>query len=248
MVARGGGGVRYAPITPTVRRCAREGCNSDFTAKTTGGRYCPSCRWTLRGKPRKWGWTAHAEAVLRRRYVPGCPSGTLKQIAADLGLPANYLSKRAQALGLRAYPVKHPWTAEEDAFLDEWAGTRSAEWMAGRLPGRSLAATINRLRHRGVSRAIREGYTRNSLAQCFGVTPNEVGRWIRLGYLTGTRRTGGDAPAYEGDYWTFTDMQVLNFVREHPTAFPLATTDQTWFLDLVFNNRAHGNGRKATAA
>jgi hypothetical protein len=61
----------------------------------------------------------------------------------------------------------------------------------------------------------------NSLAECFGVKPGQVVRWVQLGLLKVA--PGG----------CFTVDAIVRFVREHPDAYDLRYVDQTWFKFLL---------------
>ena len=216
---------------PVTRRKCRD-CPRRFRARYA--RWCPGCRWRHRGKPAKYVWTPERDRVLCEKYDGR--KGTPARIAASFGWPSWAVKRRAAVLGLTRPPVdRRPWTAEEQAFLEEHAGTRLAAFMANKLH-RSVTSVVMKLKHLHVSRRIRDGYTLRDLELCFGVDHHLIHRWIREGKLAGSHRHGGSAPAFERDAWRFTDEDVQSFIRDHPTAFELRRVDQVWFLDLAFGS------------
>jgi hypothetical protein len=206
-------------------------------------KYCDGCRWRHRGKPRLYVWTPERDQVLRDRYT------SRQRKCGDLlgrawGIPGYAVRRHAAQLGLtRPWPKdRRNWTAEELSFLEEHAGVRHANWIAKRLK-RSLSSVVIRMKRLHISRVVREGYRMRDLEMCFGMDHRAIGRWIREGKL-GAKRAGMNRTPEQGDFWHVTDEDIMQFLREHPTAYRLDRVDQVWFLDLVFAARAGGDQRK----
>ena len=78
---------------------------------------------------------------------------------------------------------------------------------------RSVAAVRKRLRRLGQTSArVREGSTKNQLAELIGSSPKTIQKWIDVGWLKAT---------YEGknrsdDSIRISDKQFLEFWRNHP--------------------------------
>ncbi len=203
-------------------------------------RWCPDvCRPAKRAaanrRRRKYEWTPDRLAYIQAHY----DEIGARAIAEHFGFPTWQVAHKAAALGLGRHRQVKPWTPAEVAMLEEYAGVRTPRWIAREL-GRTLHSVVLKIRYVGLSTAIREGYTSHSLAPCFGVSPDTIGRWIRLGYFGRLETRDGEArpQGSRSDIpHHLTDAQVLAFVKAHPTVFDLRKVDQTWFLDLVFKGR-----------
>jgi hypothetical protein len=183
-----------------------------------------------RAREKKYRWTPERDALLRERYASRV-KGRALEIATAFGWPKWVITRRAGELAL-ARPKEARWTAEQDAFLLEHAGTRTANWMAKRL-GRTLTAVVVRLKRLHISRRVQDGLTARDVAACFGIDGHEVARWIEQGKLVAKRR--GTARA--NDPHVIQPQAIRQFVRRYPTAFRLDKVDQLWFMDLVFNGQ-----------
>jgi hypothetical protein len=212
----------------TSRSCC--GCGRAFEA----GRYArwgPCCRWKQRGPAKKYQWTPERDAILRERYDSSV-RGRAAEIGRSLGFPRWHVKRRARQLGL-AHPraAWQDWTSAEVAFLEEHAGSRHVNWISKQL-GRSLTSVILKLKRLHISRLVREGYTLRDLELCLGMDHRRIEQLVDAGKLRAAHR--GEV---HRERWVFTDEAVLDFVREHPTAFRLDRVEQLWFLDLVFRGR-----------
>lgn len=224
------GASRRAPekrlVSHECRACARP-----FTAGKCAT-LCPSCRYlpgNRRGfKREKYPTTPAVDDYIRQHYDPA-QRRKAEEIAQAIGWPSWKVRKRASILGLaRIRPTD--WTVEEETFLLENVGTRTIHWIAKRLPGRTLTGVAVKIKHMRISRRVSDGYNASSLAECFGVNPSTVLRWIRSGKLHARRlETMND----ENQPWHITDEAVVKFLRTYPREFPLHKVDQVWFMDLV---------------
>jgi hypothetical protein len=212
-------------------------CRAEFLG-TTQAKYCPACRWTHRGrKTKKYIWTAEKDALLTARYDGKIRNRTLV-IANQLGWPKWVITKRAAHLGL-CYPWlpdRKDWTPEEEAFLEQHAGTRHVNYLRRTLK-RSLTSVTLKLKRMGLRRRMADGYCLRDLCDCFGVDHHSIERWVRDGKLK-VGRWNPDAGQHA--MWCAQQRDVLKFVRAYPLAFRLDKVDQVWFLDLVLGGNLLG--------
>lgn len=208
----------------TDLRACRD-CGAEIRAKHAV--YCGDCRWRHRGKPARYVWTEGKVAYLRANYSTHerrCGD----RIGALWGWPGWVIRNKAHQLGL-ALPREamgfRPWTAEEVALLDKWAGRRPPVYMARQLK-RSLCSVVVKLKRLGMSRTL-DGYTGRAVALGFGVDDKTVTRWIDKGWLA-ARRYSADCKT-----WRISDDALVSFIRQHRTAYDLRKVDQVWFLDLA---------------
>lgn len=220
-------------ILTCVRPCVTCSTPAHFS-KRSKGRYCADCRSLRRAEAtaqnkRKYHWTPDQDDILRAKYND--KRGTVAALMRSLPYDRAAIVNRAAQLGL-GRPRKEPrWTREELDFLEAHAGAWTNDRMSRHL-NRTRIAIRSKLLQLSISSAVREGYTRESLADCFGVSIPMADKWIRCRFITGGRRYDKDAGPHH-----FTDEDVLKFIREHPTAFRLDKVDQTWFIDLVLGIR-----------
>lgn len=223
--------------------CQTATCRAAFIG-TERARYCGECRriLTRKGGPkRKYQWTQERDELIRARYAE---RGPLAPLAALWGYPEHAIRWRAAELGVGPMtPASRKWTPAELDYLEERAGQDTARMIARHLK-RSLRSVIIQAHRQQIATRVREGYTAGDLGECFGVSDKTVARWIRLGYFGDVkRRNGGDSDA---DAYRIKERQVRRFLEAHRTVYSLQTTDQTWFLDLVFESRAVlGSGKDA---
>jgi hypothetical protein len=150
------------------------------------------------------------------------------------------IKRRARALGLAGERAPwQDWTPAEVQFLEAHAGTRHVNWISKQL-GRTLTSVVLKLKRMHLSRRVREGYSLRDLEMALGIDHRRLADLVEQGKLRAARRG-----SYPRDRWTFTERDVLAFLRGHPTAYRLARVDQLWFLDLVFRGRIGNETRAA---
>jgi hypothetical protein len=211
-------------------------CNHRFeVSERSVARICPTCRGRrgsasrYKRTPKKYQHTEATDAVIRERY-DGKVRNRTQAIARSLGWPKWQICKRAAELGLtRPWPAeRRGWSNDEVKFLVVNAGSRPTGWMARRL-GRTISSVVLKLKRMRISRAIKEGYTKSALSDCFGVDHKVLDGWAKAGQLKVTYRE----ETKEGETWQITDAAVLRFIRDNPTGFRLDKVDQVWFLGLI---------------
>jgi hypothetical protein len=219
-----------APITD--RAC--EGCHTVFQAKCA--RWCPDCRWRVRGRRTKYHWTPERDAYLLAHWDIRRKERST-EIAAHFGWPRWVITHRSRAIGLSR--AKEPnWTAEQEAFLRAHVHKRTAHWMWVHLPAprRSETAIIVKLKRLVGSRRLTDGgYTLLQLVALFGFDHHVISRWATDGHLRVQTR-GYRNPAR--DAWCVEAADVLAFLREHRDLYDLRRVDQPAFLALVFGEAA----------
>jgi len=92
------------------------------------------------------------------------------------------------------------------------AGSKNVRFIAERLH-RSVAAVRKRLSRLGeTSTRVREGLTKNQLAELIASSPKTIQRWIDLGWLHG----GYEGKNRDDDSIRISDKQFFEFWRNHP--------------------------------
>jgi hypothetical protein len=175
-------------------------------------------------------WTEERVTYLRAHYRAGI-KGVPKAIAAHLGWPDWVIKRKATELGLTASERynrgRREWTGQDEAFLIKYLGRRTAHWIAKKLD-RTLVSVVMKAKKLHLSVALREGYTVRRLCLCFGVDHKVVDRWLDDGKLRRRERP------YKGRRaLCVNNVDVLEFIQEHPGAFELSRVDQAWFMDLI---------------
>lgn len=206
-----------------------EDCGGTFEAGKHA-KFCPRCRPLHRENKRcKYVLDGIAIELLKDRYDSRV-RGRAGEIARQLGWPTFAVKKAAKVLGLAGkWPAdRRPWKTEEVAFLREWAGVRSASWIAKKI-GRSETSVVLKLKRLRMSRRIANGYSVPDVADCFGVNHHSVDRWIEQGWLRPTVEGGDRSRVYS----RYSDNELRRFVAAHPLEFRLDKVDQVWFLGLI---------------
>lgn len=186
------------------------------------------CRGRALGRAkRKYHFTPELLEELFRAYC-----GNKRELSAALDVlqrkthwPRWAFKLEARRRGWITADHRRPWTREEIERLREMLGTRPVKAIAralGRSP-ESVEAKAEKLR---LSRRVREGYTIEDLAQCFGTYRAKVRHWIERGLLGRPVRNGIAVRVHE--------RSVLRFIREHAAEYDLRRVDQTWFKGMVF--------------
>lgn len=210
--------------------CKNPECRQDFVG-WTGAKHCPTCQPKLRGKAwvgrRKYIWTPERDQILRDSYKSNATA-----FATRWGWPKHVVVKRAQQLGLCRVKEK-PWSKAEDAFIVQWAGSRTSKWIARQLRTRTETAIVVRLRRMNISRRLQEGLTMGQLEQALGVDHRVIAGWVRSGRLPAQRVESDRTPQQGGLRYVFHEDDVTRFILTNPTSFRLDRVDQVWFMGLM---------------
>ncbi len=202
-------------------------CGDVFTAGPYA-RWCLECRLKQRPtRKKKYVWTSEKDAYLRDHY-DGKVKGRAAEIAQLWGWPTWVVKKHAAQLGLCYHVDRCEYSAEEEQFLLDHAGSRTTYWMAKKLK-RSHTSVVLKLKRMKISRRFRDGYTLRDLELCFGTDHHVIERWVRKGFLRAKKR----GTFRDRDAWCVSESDILRFISNYPLEFRLDKVDQLWFMDLV---------------
>ena len=165
---------------------------------------------------RRYPWTSELDLLLEQGYRAGLPGqrAAIDWIQRRTGWPRQACWDRARKLGLAQKRSVSPrqWTPIEEQRLLNLAGSKNVRFIAERLH-RSVAAVRKRLRRLGeTSTRVREGLTKNQLAELIGSSPKTIQRWIDVGWLHG----GYEGKNRDDDSIRISDKQFFEFWRKHP--------------------------------
>jgi hypothetical protein len=182
----------------------------------------------------KYVWRPEYDAYLKAHYFGGLNRRfqVLNRMIRMTGLPRWYIKKQATRLGLTMRMDRRPWASREIDLLEKLVGKLSSGPIAKRLR-RPEGSVVNKLKHLGTSRRVRDGYTMRDLELCLGEDHHKIAGWIKNGWLQdhlqGTRRHNGNG----NDIHRIREDDIVDFIKNHPQEINLGKVDQTWFLDLV---------------
>jgi hypothetical protein len=198
-------------------------------------RYCLKCRAERRCRAKvKYTWRPEHDAYLKVHYFGGLNRRfqVLSRMVRLTGMPRWYIKRQAARLGLTMQMDRRPWTHAEMKVIEKLVGRVSSATIAKRL-GRPESSVVNKLKHMGTSRRVRDGYTMRDLELCLGEDHHKIIGWMKNGWLQdrlqGTRRHDGNG----NDIHRIREKDVLHFIKHHPQEINLGKVDQMWFLDLV---------------
>lgn len=150
-------------------------------------------------------------------------------LARELGEPAQWVRRRAVALGLCRPPADRSWTRAEEAVLREMPGA-SPRRIRAALKARGYertdsAISTHRLRMGLSGRQDDGAMTAELLASLLGVAQRTVHRWIS--------ETGLPARQVDGRF-VIDEKRLRSWVSANRTRIELRAVDQAWFMDLAF--------------
>lgn len=170
-------------------------------------------------------WTKEEDAKLLRLISDGM---TISQIATYKKLPGRtYHALRARSLKIRGRR-QEPWSAEEDAYMEQFYGKISSDSIVKRL-GRTKEAIRTRAKHLNLGRQSQDHLRIPDLALIFGV---ERGKFEHLLY---TGQMDGRKTAFGQGEWLIEPKAVVKFIKKRPLFFDLKKVDQILFFDLILN-------------
>jgi hypothetical protein len=194
-------------------------------------------RRPLRGPTGQRGRNRDLDEILKAAAAAG-PSKLQRAIERILRLNPQLnerqIHKRTAELKLTNW--YRPWSAEEKDYVLEYARELSVVEMARNLR-RTPEAVSQMLWRNGESVRVKDGYTRQDLAQIFHVSPKKVRGWISLGWLT---PCGG----------RIKDRGLNRFLKEHRDQIDLGRIDREfrlWFLDASLQDDGAGSCEGASA-
>jgi len=168
-------------------------------------------------------WTAEFDALLISAYRRAQNRKELSRSLASLQVRTGFtrvvMLTRAVHLGL-SFSRRRPWTSQDSALLESWAGNYSPASIARKLK-RTFASVKAKCQHLEISLRVTEGYSQADLAELLGASPTSIRRWCRIGWLT---VVNGRVP----------EAAVVKFLRLHPYEYQLRRVDEAWFKGLLF--------------
>lgn len=192
-------------------------------------------------------WTEAEDEELRKgwadvtRRVKGHNADWL---AHKLRVSTPQLRHRASVLNLRQCQQKTAlWSDEEIELLDRYLHQtpRRIRYHLERkgFHRTESAIIVQRYRKLGGLALASGSYSCTQLAECLGVSPTKVMRWIRLEWLKATPR--GDSLNQwggPGDRWMISPKAVRTFITDHPELIAPFSGSLVWLVDLLTNRKA----------
>lgn len=182
-------------------------------------------------------WTEADDDAVRREY-----DGTWQatdRIALRLGVSFYAVKGRAARLGV-SRSLRPDWTAKEVAFLETYAKQHSAQWIAARLPGRSLVAVNVKIKRLGLSRRERDGwYTKTEACQILGVEHRWIQARIDRGELKATHHHGERPGQDGGRLWNIEVAALRAFVLNNLESLSGRNVDLVGLVSLLLGDTWH---------
>jgi hypothetical protein len=180
----------------------------------------------------------HIDAEIRRVYTSNPTKGMVAALAASIGRPRWWISKRALKLGLTVPRFKEPeWTAAElEIVTRNAAKCLEAIRMALRRHGydRTEAAIKLQIKRRSIEHTDSEHLTARGLALIMGVDSKTVARWIEREGLPAKRRGTARVEVQGGDMWHIHRRTFRVWLKDHAQCVDLRKVDKFAFFDLIF--------------
>lgn len=182
----------------------------------------------------------HTDAAIRTTYCKPTGRGEINALAARLGRPRWWITKRASWLGFVSPRLKQPdWTDDEIEIMMRSAHrhpkTIQAHLKRAGYARSETAITVKLKRQGGVrlARLTNGRYTATSLAQVMGVDNHCVLQWIAKQWLAARRRSTARTEQQGGDPWEITEPAVRRFIIENTHAVDIRKCDKFWLVDLL---------------
>jgi hypothetical protein len=178
------------------------------------------------------------DAEIRRVFLDPPYRNAVKELAARVGRPRWWVSKRALALGLNYPRFKEPaWSAAEIELLRRLAHYVPREIMRKfRASGFSRSETAIVIKRKRLDLDLRDPdhFTAGQLARLMGVDPTTVLRWIEREGLAASRRGTQRVAAQGGDMHWIARRDLRAWIARHAQLVDLRKVDRFWFIDLAF--------------
>jgi excisionase family DNA binding protein len=217
-----------------------DACLPLLKGRTRSGIYNQAGKFRLRapGQPQmRQSWKKDPEIDSRIVWLHQRPMdrGAILELAARIGRPQWWVSKRARELGLKTPRFKEgPWTDAELTLLHETSHltTKTARdrYRKARFDRSETAIHVMRKRqHISVVQARQDAgyYTGNQVADMLGVDPKSITRWINIGELKAARN---------GENYSIRESALREFVITYPLRIELRKipdSSRTWFIELI---------------
>jgi hypothetical protein len=181
---------------------------------------------------------ADIDDMLRARWPELKGKGAVNELAAELGLPRWWVSKRARKLELTTAHQKEPnWTAAEDDLMRK-APLHDLDRCAAmfREHGfkRSPTAIGVRAKRFQISRrGARQTLSAGQVAKILGLDNKTTTAWCVAGELKATRRGSKRLPQQGGDVWDVQPHDLREFILENLARIDIRKVDKVSFCDLL---------------
>lgn len=177
---------------------------------------------------RKYVWTDALRDELRLAYAhrKNGITAALDKLERRTGWPRHAFTYEARRLGLITADHRRGWTAAEEEYVRERAGSVSPAAIARSL-GRSIESVECKINRLGLSRRISEGhYSMNDLQEVLGESLHKVRRWMDRGLLGKVHEVSGGKRVRTEN--------VMRFLRRHCHEYDLRRVDQLWYKSMLF--------------
>ncbi len=191
---------------------------------------------------RKWVATPAIDEAIRRAVAENRP---LRSLSAVLGWPGQRLAIRSQELGLKPPRGKQPdWSAGDIAVLEAHPGAHPSKIRTELIKAGGVARTLSAIVQKRRDLALapyREGGSEVlngvAVAEAFGVSVDQVRRWVKRGLLPERRNhsllRSVDAKPHPKAGLRFSRRVLRTFVIEHVAAIDFRKVDKFWLVDLI---------------
>lgn len=139
-------------------------------------------------------------------------SERITELERLLRVPRWKVRRWASDLNLVRRQRHREWTHEELAYLEKHLHHHSLSHIAKHLDRTTVAIRV-KAKRLGVNKCGQEGYTMRGVCEALGCDHHKVERWIKAGWIEGTRRKTERSQA---DVWLFTDEQIRKLLLLHP--------------------------------
>lgn len=164
-------------------------------------------------------------------------TGYLKKLSFAFGIPPWTISKRACKLGVLPTQRKEPNWADHELKILESSAHLSVPRIQNNLKKYGYSRT-----HQGILIKRKEmrflknlnGHSARSVAECFGVDPKTVMRWIEQGWLKATKRETNRAKS-QGELFFIKDKWIKKFIVHSVSVVDFRKIDKYWLVDLLAN-------------
>ncbi len=182
--------------------------------------------------------TDELDARIREEYPKiGPHRGATKELAARLGVPRWWLSKRATQLGLTTLRRKEPpWTATEDELLARvplYDPHRAAVVFREHGFKRTPTAIVIRAKRVGLSRRRTDVFSASAAARVLGIDSKTMTTYILGGLLQACRRGTNRLPQQGGDTWSVERAELRRFIIDNIAIIDIRKVDKVAFVDLL---------------
>lgn len=193
------------------------------------------------GARKRWSNDEHIDQAIRFVYQNNPQKAAIKSLAAKLGRPRWWVSKRAATLGLAVPRYKEsPWTDRETAILES-CHYRTLPVIARTLrrAGFRRTETAISVKRKRLHLSARNPYTYSAteLGGLMGVDRSSIVHWIEKFGLTATRRKTERTDKQGGDPYEIKRPILRRWIADNAARVDLRKVDRFWFIDLLIADR-----------